>query len=553
MPTYKEFNHELETRFIDPNLNQLEYQSITKMIWEPSKETMSEFFTWFEIQTGYLRIDKELIHFLKQKIPQYYRKQLYFGGAAIPTTYDAYKSHLLTIYIHQQWAFQSSEANHLFRFAFDFAICWILKEIIDNFVINKELFLVHRLQKETLFQQTTFWQGRCAAAGTRNTTRTKKETHRQLLLLQKARTLDTRLSTTQRKNPADTFFTPTYWQRRIRYDRTGFSGRSVDNAALLQILPPIVTPSSCNVPSPMDQNCTYIASNITTYSSEDPTSKSATEESDFVKKRRPVGDPTLNKLVRTTHPLHGSNQCWIDYDTRLPYHEIQDRYPPPENYLITVGDAQQNQTIDESTRKFDIANKTHMELDHSAYGLSKSNGSIKTWVPDRTCDAETKKTHFVQHDKKAVTNWWLGSWDINYEKTDCSIAASENTNLIDLDDLTVNRPLVSNIQIDVHGLTSSDSPTRKQDLSDYWVPDSRNRTPPFQIASTSTLDLGDTVMEDLPSRVASGRSTCHKKPLMCSPAVKPGRETSPNLETRHHLQQQFHGNKCTPHTARWVA
>ena len=60
-------------------------------------------------------------------------------------------------------------------------------------------------------------------------------------------------------------------------------------------------------------------------------------------------------------------------------------------------------------------------------------------------------------------------------------------------------------------------------------------------------------MEGSPSRVTSGRSTRHKKPLTRSPAVKPGCETSPNLETRHHLQRRFHGNKCTPNTARWVA
>ena len=170
---------------------------------------------------------------------------------------------------------------------------------------------------------------------------------------------------------------------------------------MLQILPPIVTPSSRDVPPPTDQNCTYITSNISSYSPEDPTSKSATEESNFVKQRRPVGDSTLNKLARTTHPLHGSNRRRIDYETRLPYHEIQDRYPLLENYLITVGDAQQNQTIDRSTREFDIANKTHMELDHFAYGLLKSNGSIKTRVPDHMCDAETENTHFVQHDTKS--------------------------------------------------------------------------------------------------------------------------------------------------------
>ena len=322
---------------------------------------------------------------------------------------------------------------------------------------------------------------------------------------------------------------------------------------MLQILPPIVTPSSHDVPPPTDQNCTYIASNISSYSPEDPTSKSATEESNFVKQRRPVGDPTLNKLARTTHPLYGSNRCRIDYETRLPYHEIQDRYPPLENYLTTVGDAQQRQMIDGSTRKFDIATQTHMELGHSTYGLSKSNGSIKTRVSDCTRNTETENIHSVESDKKAVTNRRPGSRDINYEKIDCSTAASEDTNPIDLDDLTVNRPLVSDIQIDVHRLTSSRiTPIRKQDLSDYWVPDSQNRTPPFQITSTSTLDLGDTVMEDSPRRVTSGRSTRHKKPLTRSPAVKPGCEMSPNLETRHHLQRQFHGNKCTPNTARWV-
>ena len=97
MPTYENFCRELETRFIDPNLEQLEYQSITKMTWEQSKETLPKFFTRFEIAAGqarYLGIDKELIHFLKQKIPSYYHKQLYLGGAAIPTTYNDYKNRL---------------------------------------------------------------------------------------------------------------------------------------------------------------------------------------------------------------------------------------------------------------------------------------------------------------------------------------------------------------------------------------------------------------------------------------------------------------------------
>ena len=72
------------------------------MTWEQSKETLPEFFTRFEIAAGhakYLGIDKELIHFLEKKIPQYYHKQLYYGGAAIPTTYDEYKKRLLTIYV----------------------------------------------------------------------------------------------------------------------------------------------------------------------------------------------------------------------------------------------------------------------------------------------------------------------------------------------------------------------------------------------------------------------------------------------------------------------
>jgi hypothetical protein len=50
----------------------LEYQSIRKITWEPSKETLPEFFTKFEISTGhtnYLEEDKELIHFLEEKIP----------------------------------------------------------------------------------------------------------------------------------------------------------------------------------------------------------------------------------------------------------------------------------------------------------------------------------------------------------------------------------------------------------------------------------------------------------------------------------------------------
>ena len=93
----------------------------------------------------------------------------------------------------------------------------------------------------------------------------------------------------------------------------------------------------------------------------------------------------------------------MDYDNNNLYHEVQERDLSLEN-LITVGDAQQNNIIDGSTQEFDISTKNHMELDHSAYGLSKSNGSIKTWVPDHTCDAETENTHSVQHDKKAVTN-----------------------------------------------------------------------------------------------------------------------------------------------------
>ena len=105
MPSYEEFNRQLEERFLDPNLEQLEYQSIMTMTWEQSKETLPEFFTRFEIAAGhakYLGIDKELIHFLEKKIPQYYHKQLYYGGAAIPTTYDEYKKRLLTIYVSDE-------------------------------------------------------------------------------------------------------------------------------------------------------------------------------------------------------------------------------------------------------------------------------------------------------------------------------------------------------------------------------------------------------------------------------------------------------------------
>jgi hypothetical protein len=72
------------------------------MTWESSKETLPKFFTHFEIAAGYagyLGNNKELIHFLEQKISPYYHKQLYYGGAAIPTTYDDYKSCLLTIYV----------------------------------------------------------------------------------------------------------------------------------------------------------------------------------------------------------------------------------------------------------------------------------------------------------------------------------------------------------------------------------------------------------------------------------------------------------------------
>ena len=37
MPTYDDFNKQLEERFLDPNLEQLEYQSIMTMTWEQSK------------------------------------------------------------------------------------------------------------------------------------------------------------------------------------------------------------------------------------------------------------------------------------------------------------------------------------------------------------------------------------------------------------------------------------------------------------------------------------------------------------------------------------
>ena len=65
---------------------------------------------------------------------------------------------------------------------------------------------------------------------------------------------------------------------------TGFSGGSVDNAAVLQILPPIVPPSSRDVPPPTDQNCAYITLNITSYSPEDPTPKSVTKDNNFTNK-----------------------------------------------------------------------------------------------------------------------------------------------------------------------------------------------------------------------------------------------------------------------------
>ena len=53
VPTYEEFNCELEAQFIDPNLEQLEYQSINTMTWEQQKETMPEYFTWFKIAAGH--------------------------------------------------------------------------------------------------------------------------------------------------------------------------------------------------------------------------------------------------------------------------------------------------------------------------------------------------------------------------------------------------------------------------------------------------------------------------------------------------------------------
>ena len=83
----------------------MEYQSIKTITWQPSKETLPEFFTRFEISArhaDYLGNDQELIHFLKEKILPYYHKQMYLGGAAIPTTYNAYKRQLLTIYANEE-------------------------------------------------------------------------------------------------------------------------------------------------------------------------------------------------------------------------------------------------------------------------------------------------------------------------------------------------------------------------------------------------------------------------------------------------------------------
>ena len=73
----QEMKPQLATQFIDPNLEQLEYQKIQKMTWDPSKETLQKFFTWFKIFAGhanYIGSDQELIHFIEEKIPQYYLK-----------------------------------------------------------------------------------------------------------------------------------------------------------------------------------------------------------------------------------------------------------------------------------------------------------------------------------------------------------------------------------------------------------------------------------------------------------------------------------------------
>ena len=172
---------------------------------------------------------------------------------------------------------------------------------------------------------------------------------------------------------------------------------------MLQILPPIVTPSSRDVPPPTDQNCTYIASNISSYLPEDYTSKSATEESNFVNKRRPVGDPTLNKLTRTTHPLHGPNRRRIDYDTQPLHHEVQDRYPLLENYPTTVGDAQQRQTINGSTRKFDITTKIHMEHDEAL--ISKAHQYLRICGKGLLTQLQAFFVHYsCQYSSKKVTS-----------------------------------------------------------------------------------------------------------------------------------------------------
>ena len=186
--------------------------------------------------------------------------------------------------------------------------------------------------------------------------------------------------------------------------------------------------------------------------------------------------PNFPLSPSSCHHLSYTPPFWSPYVSHLPPHFIILNIfttfflkPPLSNncilpHLITIGDTQQRNPIDGWTWEFDISTKNQMETDHSMSGLLKSNDSIKTQVPDCMRNAEMENTHsVVTYDKKAVTNWQLGSQDINYKKTDCSVSVLEN-------------------KIVIHGPTSSKSLTKKPDMKNIWVPDSHTNLsnhPPF--------------------------------------------------------------------------
>jgi hypothetical protein len=102
--TWQAFKDELHDRFHDPNLVRNQYNELQNITWNQATEKMADFIQRFEICAGfaeYLDNDKELIHLLEKKIPEYYIKQMYHNGAVPPTVYAIYRDRLLTFYTNE--------------------------------------------------------------------------------------------------------------------------------------------------------------------------------------------------------------------------------------------------------------------------------------------------------------------------------------------------------------------------------------------------------------------------------------------------------------------